>query len=242
MSTRLLDNGEFVTWLGAMSRAMSERNEDALSLALAGFENSRSATITVQVRRIASDLQCALDHFHADAKLIDLAQRQVPDAKHRLAHVLRLTDDAAHRTMELVERSTPLADHASREAERLIALQQQGTLAQNLVPQLTAFVTLTAASMGAVRNNLAEVLLAQGYQDLSGQIIRGVMKLIQELEVALSELMRVTGPEVAAAQAAHAAHAAHCAGEQGPLVPGIPQNDAVGGQQDVDALLSQLGV
>jgi len=237
MSNRLLDNAEFVSWLGAMSSALSEGNEDALCLALAGFENCRNATVTLQVRRIANDLQFALDHFHADAQLIDLAQRQVPDARYRLQHVLRLTDDAAHRTLELVERSTPLANHASQEAERLIALQQQGASVQSLEPQLTAFVTLTAANMAAVRNNLAEVLLAQGYQDLSGQIIRGVMKLIQDLQIALSKLVQVTGPE-----AGTTGPAPDCVSVQGPLVPGIPQKNAVGDQQDVDALLSKLGV
>jgi chemotaxis protein CheZ len=237
MSNRLLDNAEFVSWLGAMSSALSEGNEDALCLALAGFENCRNATVTLQVRRIATDLQFALDHFHADAQLIDLAHRQVPDARYRLQHVLRLTDDAAHRTMELVERSTPLANRASQEAERLIALQQQGASVQSLEPQLTAFVTLTAANMAAVRNNLAEVLLAQGYQDLSGQIIRGVMKLIQDLQIALSKLVQVTGPEAVTPAAAPA-----CVSVQGPLVPGIPQQSAVGDQQDVDALLSKLGV
>ena len=39
--------------------------------------------------------------------------------------------------------------------------------------------------MGKVRENLSEVLLAQGYQDLTGQIIRGVMKLVGELEIVL---------------------------------------------------------
>jgi chemotaxis protein CheZ len=235
MSKRLLDNGEFVSWLGAMSRALAEGNEGALATALAGFEHSRNTTVTVQVRRIAHDMQFALDHFHADAKLVDLAQRQVPDARHRLAHVLRLTDDAAHRTMDLVESSTPLADQAAREAERLIALQQQGASLPELAPELTAFVTLAAASMGAVRSNLAEVLVAQGYQDLSGQIIRSVMKLIQELDVALSELLHLTGPDTPAVSQLSSR-------EQGPRVPGLAQPSAVDGQQDVDALLSQLGV
>jgi chemotaxis protein CheZ len=237
MSKRLLQNGELVSWLGAMSRAASEGNEDALNVALAGFENARNATMTMEVRRVANDLQYALEHFHANAKLIDLAQRQVPDAKHRLAHVLRLTDDAAHRTMDLVERSAPLADHATHEADRLISLQQQGSSAQQLAPQLTAFVTLIASSMGAVRSNLNEVLIAQGYQDLSGQIIRGVMKLIQELEIALADLLRIAGPGTEAGTITHSSCSA-----PGPLVPGIPQENAVGGQQDVDALLSQLGV
>jgi len=237
MSKRLLDNSELVSWLGAMSRALAERNEEALGAALAGFETTRNATVTMEVRRVASDLQYALDHFHASAKLADMAQRRVPDARHRLAHVLRLTDDAAHRTMDLVERSAPLADHATHEADRLISLQQQGAEAQQIAPQLSAFVTLVSVSMGAVRSNLGEVLIAQGYQDLTGQIIRGVMKLTQELESSLADLLRIAGSEPVAE-----ATAANAPGAYGPLVPGTAPNDAVEGQQDVDALLSQLGV
>lgn len=237
MGKRLLGNSEFVSWLGAMSRAAAEGNEEALELALAGFEGMRNATVTMQVRRVASDLQFALDDFHANAKLVDMAQRRVPDARHRLAHVLRLTDDAAHRTMDLVERSAPLADHATHEADRLIQLQQRGATAQEIAPQLTAFVTLVSASMGAVRSNLAEVLIAQGYQDLTGQIIRGVMKLTQELESSLADLLRIAGTDSAAEPINATAQGTH-----GPAVPGLSADDAVGGQQDVDALLSQLGV
>ena len=50
----------------------------------------------------------------------------------------------------------------------------------------------TGADMGKVRANLSEVLLAQGYQDLTGQIIRGVMKLVGELEIALADLVRLS--------------------------------------------------
>jgi chemotaxis protein CheZ len=237
MSTRLLDNSEFVSWLGAMSRALAEANEEALNAALVGFETARNATVSLQVRRVATELQYALDHFHAGAILVDMAQRRVPDARHRLAHVLRLTDDAAHRTMDLVERSAPLADHATQEADRLICRQQQGATVQQIAPQLTAFVTLVSASMGAVRSNLGEVLIAQGYQDLTGQIIRGVMKLTQELESSLADLLRIAGPDTEAEVIAPDAPGAY-----GPLVPSAAQNDAVEGQQDVDALLSQLGV
>ena len=41
-----------------------------------------------------------------------------------------------------------------------------------------------------IRRNLADVLLAQGYQDLTGQIIRSVMKLVEELETALANLAK----------------------------------------------------
>jgi chemotaxis protein CheZ len=237
MGTRLLDNSEIVSWLSAISCALASEDEEALRAALGGLDGVRNATVTTKVRRVAQELQFALDDFHANAHLVDMAQRRVPDARHRLAHALRLTGDAAHRTMDLVERSAPLADHATHEAERLIQLQQQGALPQQIAPQLTAFVTLVSASMGAVRSNLGEVLLAQSYQDLTGQIIRGVMKLTQELESSLAELLRIAGPGNA-----EEAITAMANGTYGPVVPGPHAGDAVGGQQDVDALLSQLGV
>ena len=44
----------------------------------------------------------------------------MPDARVRLDHVLKLTEDAAHRTLDLVERSGPLADRLSLDAVALI--------------------------------------------------------------------------------------------------------------------------
>jgi chemotaxis protein CheZ len=242
MSQRLIDDAELLSWLRAMSRAAEERNEKALNAAVARFAAARGEAVTTQVRRVAIGLQFALDHFQTDSKLADLAQRQVPDARLRLAHVLRLTDDAAHRTMDLIERSCPLAERASAEATRLMALQSECVDGQQRGPQLSAFLTEMATSMGAVRSNLAEVLMVQGYQDLSGQIIRGVMKLIQELELALTELLRIAGPEKIETGKTAASAVDDLATSQGPVVPGIPQPTAVSDQQDVDALLLKLGV
>jgi len=101
---------QYAPWVAAMSRALEGGDAAAFDVALASFDEARNTGLTQQVRRIAIDLQAALHDFRVDSKLVDLAQRQVPDARHRLAHVLRLTDDAAHRTMDLVEQCCPLAD------------------------------------------------------------------------------------------------------------------------------------
>jgi chemotaxis protein CheZ len=83
------------------------------------------------------------------------------------------------------------------------------------------------------------VLLAQGYQDLTGQIIRGVMKLVGELEHALGDLVRLSSgkADTAAARASDGT-----ARGFGPVVPGVDHGAHVDGQQDVDALLSDLGM
>ena len=92
----------------------------------------------------------------------------------------------------------------------------------------------------AVRSNLAEVLLTQGYQDLSGQIIRGVMKLVGELETALVELVRLSKSGVRNELAQGAADSKTRG--FGPAVPGVDHGPAVSDQDDVDALLSGLGM
>jgi chemotaxis protein CheZ len=239
MTTSAQELNQYAPWVNAMSRALDDGDGDGFHSALAAFDQSRNADVTQQVRRVAADLHEALERFRIESKLIDLAQHQVPDARHRLAHVLRLTDDAAHRTMDLVEQCCPLADQLAQQAERLILARDAEGSAPALKPQVLAFLKQAGTSMAAVRANLAEVLLAQGYQDLSGQIIRGVMTLVAELEEALGELVRIAGP------LGHAAGSAGEAGTQaghGPMAPGIDHGHALGGQQDVDALLLDLGV
>jgi len=189
-------------------------------------------------------LQVALDRFRIDARLADLAEKDIPDARLRLAHVLKMTDEAAHRTLDLVEKSGPLAERTARSAAQLAAVWTRFRSRQielrafhELLTGMDAFLPGAQADCELIRRNLAEVLLTQGYQDLTGQIIRGVMQLVAELESALSELTRLSGAATAPAQAATPAARGH-----GPAVPGVTEGTFAAGQQDVDALLSGLGV
>jgi chemotaxis protein CheZ len=239
MTTPAQELNQYAPWVKAMAHALQAGDGDGFQTALAAFDQSRNAEVTQQVRRVATDLQGALERFQIDSKLIDMAQHQVPDARHRLAHVLRLTDDAAHRTMDLVEQCCPLADQLAQQAEQLILAHHADVSGPVLKPQMLAFLKQAGTSMVAVRSNLAEVLLTQGYQDLSGQIIGGVMTLVDELEQALGALVRIAGP---VGDADGSCGEAGTARGHGPTVPGINHGPAVSGQQDVDALLSDLGM
>ena len=81
------------------------------------------------------------------------------------------------------------------------------------------------------------MLLAQGYQDLTGQIIRSVIKLVEELELALGNLTRLSGDMVEHATLGENPNAGH-----GPVVPGVTKGEVASAQTDVDALLSGLGM
>lgn len=233
MSAFAAKREEYAEWVEALRDALARGDAHAFSVALAGFNGVHDSEILHAVRRVAGDLCAALEQFREDSRLADLAERQVPDARQRLAHVLRLTDDAAHRTLELVEKSCPLAEEAARDATRLRGMRRRAT--DTLDVEVQAFLDRTASHMARVRSNLSEVLVAQGYQDLSGQIIRGVMKLVDELEAALGSLMRLSGASAAAPRPGKVEL-------HGPAVPGLEPHNNVSGQRDVDALLSGLGM
>jgi chemotaxis protein CheZ len=157
-----------------------------------------------------------------------------------------MTDEAAHKTLDLVERSGPLAERTGAEAADLIVLWR-GFVARTidveqfrvLVTRMNKFLASAQSDSDAIRSNLSEVLMAQGYQDLSGQIIRGVMKLVLELETALVNLVRLSAshrPE-RIEKDQYVDSRGH-----GPAVPGLNNGAVVGDQQDVDALLSGLGM
>jgi chemotaxis protein CheZ len=237
---------EFGGSIAVLADALAANDEALFFGELDALVERRERALFGELRKLTTDLQGALERFRIDSRLVDLAEKEVPDARHRLDHVLKLTDEAAHRTMDLVEQSCPLADRTARDAAEISEMWRKfraRTIAvdefRNMLQRLDAFLECTRTDMETVRGNLAEVLLAQGYQDLSGQIIRGVMKLVSELEVALVELVRLS--KTGDSQAPRASTGDTRRGF-GPAIPGIKSGPTVSGQQDVDALLSGLGM
>jgi chemotaxis protein CheZ len=238
---------EFGATIAALAGALAAGDEARFLAELDSLVQRRERALFGELRKLTGDLQSALERFRVDSRLMDLAEKEVPDARHRLDHVLKLTDEAAHRTMDLVEQSGPLAERTARQAAEIIdpwkrfrSRKIEVTEFQSLVQRMDVFLDAARKDMDQVRGNLSEVLLAQGYQDLSGQIIRGVMKLVSELEVALVDLVKLsrTGPTAAAAKPI----SDETRRGFGPAIPGINNGPAVSGQQDVDALLSGLGM
>lgn len=215
---------------------------DAAAVAKPG----REPDLLAQLSSLTTHLRSALDRFRLDSRLTALAEKEIPDARQRLSHVLKLTDAAAHRTMDLVEQSGPPADRTAQEAAALIepwSRFRAGKISVadylDLIGRIDHFLGAARVDSETVRTNLAEVLLAQDYQDLTGQIIRGVMNLVAEVEVVLVDLTQLTGSdpgiEGTAATDSHRGH--------GPAVPGVDHGGTViNGQADIDALLSGLGM
>lgn len=235
--------GESIATLaGALAAGDAERFLEELDLVV----QRRERSLFGELRKLTGDLQAALERFSVDSRLVDLAEKEVPDARYRLDHVLKLTDEAAHKTMDLVEQSFPLAERTAKQADTIVDLWRRfrsRTIAieefRTMLKQMDIFLESARTDMDKVRGNLGEVLLAQGYQDITGQIIRGVMTLVGELEVALVDLVRLsrTGAPLTEVKVKESRSTGF-----GPVIPGVDNGPAVSGQQDVDALLSGLGM
>ena len=253
MSNFSLMQREYGACLESMTEAFQRGDEAVFFTAVDHIVHMREPKMLGEIRKLTGDLQKALDRFSIESRLADIAEHEIPNARARLTHVINMTDEAAHRTLDLVERSGPLAERTAREAgvlldalgafrERAPASGFEGIARAveaflPVVRALEAFLPAARTDSEQIRRNLAEVLLAQGYQDLTGQIIRSVIKLVEELENALGNLTRLSGGLVEHASLGENPSAGH-----GPVVPGVTQGEVASAQTDVDALLSGLGM
>ena len=236
--------------LEALGSALARGDEAAFLATLDDVLRTRRPELFDELRDVTVSLKVALDRFRVDARLADFAEREIPDARQRLAHVIKMTDEAAHRTLDLVEQSGPPAERTAQAAETLAgswtrfrARQIETREFHELLKRMDAFLPAARADSELIRRNLGEMLLTQGFQDLVGQILRGVIALVCELESSLAELARLSGadPSAASPREGEAAEPQRSHGH-GPAIPGVTQGEVAIGQQDVDALLSGLGI
>lgn len=234
-------------FVAALQGALDAGDDAAFHRAFERLREGMNAEFMPELRRITASAQEALQRFVEETRLDDLAANEVPDARKRLAHVVKLTDEAAHRTLDLVERSGPIVTQASRDAADLLeawsAYPHRERVGDSLWPERAqSYLERALKDMDEVRGNLSEMLMAQGYQDLTGQIIRGVISLVGELETMLGQLVRLSnGDETMRSLRALPATAADLARGVGPAVPGVQEGSSVAAQDDIDALLTKFG-
>jgi chemotaxis protein CheZ len=229
-----------------LSRAFARGDADDFHNTLDGLADLRERRVCADIRGLTESLLGSLEHFRQDSRIADLAEKEMPDARARLNHVLSLTDNAAHRTMDLIDTCGPLVDGALRNAEAFGALladyrQRDLNAAEkiDLFAQIDMCVADSRRDCQKLRSSLNEIVLTQGYQDLSGQIIRNVISLVADVEGALEKMTGIAGrsPRSPASRDGGGSDARG----HGPAIPGVTQH-AVAQQTDVDDLMAGLGI
>lgn len=164
----------------------------------------------------------------------------IPDARERLNYVAQMTERAAERALNAVDIAQPIQENLSRQASGLTARWDvwfSSALAlddaRELVIDTRSYLSAVPLKVSATHAQLMEIMMAQDFQDLTGQVVKKMMDMIQDIETQLLQLLIDNTP----IEKRMEANSGLLNGPQ--TKSGNP--DAVENQNQVDDLLASLG-
>ena len=221
------------------------------------LNQTRDRGLYQEVGKLTRELHSAIVNFQIDPHMPQAEEvSQITDATERLGYVVRLTENAANRTMDLVEESTPVMNGLSADAKalsedwgRFMRREIGAEEFRDLAKRVDGFLTRTERETHEVSAHLNDILLAQDYQDLTGQVIKRVTQLVTEVEGNLLKLVLMASHVDRFAGIEHDEESIlaekdpkkHLSKGEGPQIHADKREDVVSGQDDVDDLLSSLG-
>lgn len=202
--------------------------------------NAQSNAMIAQIGQMARSLHDTLLELGLD-KEIQKATASIPDARDRLNYVATLTQQAAERVLNATDAAQPLVEKMEVEAHRL-SKQWELLFEKKLdVDKFKALVTQTHAFLYEVPKQtkatnayLMEIMMAQDFQDLTGQVIKKIIAVTQEMEQQLLSLLLESAPESVRKEFDTGLL-------NGPVINPNGRTDVVTNQDQVDDLLASLG-
>ncbi len=175
-------------------------------------------------------------------KALNEASSQIVDAQDRLEYVATLTEQAANKVLNTLDEGMPAQDVLSKQSKDMelrwgdlfdgkLSLDEFKALAGDS----RQFATSVTAATEAEKARLLEIMMAQDFQDITGQLIKKVVKITQAVEGELAQLLRDNAPPDLKEKLAQK-QAVPEPLMQGPSVPQAALN-----QDNVDDLLADLG-
>lgn len=191
------------------------------------------ADIVTRLARLARLLRNSLRELGFDEAIRDAAQA-IPDARDRLRYVASMTERAANRVLDATEAIGPLQDGIVQEAHRLKARLADEPASAPL-SAMQDYLRLAQANAAGTKGHVRDIVVAQDFQDLTGQMILKMLDVIDTLE---KELLQVLLENVPAGRR----EPREAADERLAAGADTPAAEAVAGQDEVDDLLSSLGL
>ncbi|MBW3696387.1 protein phosphatase CheZ [Vibrio sp. T187] len=223
----------------------AEEQQEADALVRSIYEGATNPMLQ-EIGELTRDLHDSLTQFNLDERMSVIANDEIPDARDRLQYVIDKTEVAANKTMDAVDRCLPIADNLH---ECLLQVRPQWNelmhgrieLAQfkALCHRIDGLLVQVEGDSTELRGQLTEILMAQDFQDLTGQIISKVITLVNEVEGRLVEILTAFGASQTEQTADKEKKASIEA--EGPILNPEERTDAVASQDEVDDLLSSLG-
>jgi len=170
----------------------------------------------------------------------------LPDARSRLNYIASKTADAAEKVLNLVDTAKADQEHIAAETRKLAALITADPVKAVASGAVFNFVQDVETVTRRVDGHLTDIMMAQDFHDLTGQVVAKVVKLANDLEGQLIDLLVQAAPpeqaqKVEAALTAHHQHQAEEPKLEGPVVNAEGRSDVVSNQGEVDDLLASLG-
>ena len=173
---------------------------------------------------------------------------EIPDAKSRLTYIARLTGEAAEKVLNNVDQAKSHHDHIAAETRRIGGLIVKDPVAAVAKGHVMNFLTDVEEATQKIDKNLTDIMMAQDFHDLTGQVIAKVVSLAASIEEQLVQLLIVTAPVDTVQKPATVVEPPvtgfvihdHPVLE-GPVVNPEGNPDVVKGQSEVDDLLASLG-
>ena len=161
---------------------------------------------------------------------------ELPDFCERLGYVRKMTESAANKVLDLVDTGRDAAEQVRRQGSDLSEMLSRHATAPELTLErarsmlrLCAAYAATAAAFAEREKDIhAEIMQAQDFQDLSGQVINKVVRMLSQAEGPLNELLAAAAPAEASAAELEA-------------LTGVQTPDKALQQDDVDDLMASLG-
>ncbi len=219
-------------------------NDAPLAQLAAQQRHGNPETVHQRIGHLTRTLHDALRELGYDRELAS-AREHLPDARDRLAYIARLTGDAAEKVLNAVDSARSVQEDLTRRAASLdkrwatVAAHMAGAeratpAGAELVAQTREFFASVSGQASATQAILTDIMLAQDFHDLTGQVIRKVVALATTLEEQLLKLLIETTPvdQLGKVEADRL---------QGPVVSAAARDDVVTDQAQVDELLASLG-
>ena len=174
-------------------------------------------------------------------KLIEKAASDIPDARDRLDYVARLSEQAAKRVLDATDAASPLQDGIDASAAELSRAWQglldsgEGSAEwRSLAERTIASLGESRSAASATKGHLMDIMMAQDFQDLTGQVIKRITGIAQNLEKQLVQVLVDFAPAEVKREFDNSLL-------NGPQIKPEGNTEVVADQGQVDDLLDSLG-
>jgi chemotaxis protein CheZ len=220
---------------------LEEGNTAEVEQLINNLANQQESMLFQEVGKLTRQLHDSLAIFGIDDRFPDLAENRIPNARERLNYVIEKTEESAHRTLNAVEEALPIANELEEKGSamreewaKFTRREMNAEEFRQMSKHIEGFLETVEADAKDLSKGLSDVMMAQDFQDITGQIIRQVIDLVQEMEESLVTVIRNTSTASKNKDEKNIV-------AEGPQINQEDNPDVMSGQDDVDDLLSSLG-